>query len=94
MIAPHDRRFRDQWLEQRSGPRWKYYLQFSVAWCIVTFLSLFFLAKLFTNLWETGGKAFVYILLGLSVLTGFLITHLTYTINEKRLKKIEEGLKV
>jgi pilus assembly protein TadC len=93
MITPKDRRFRDYWLEQSSGPKWKYYLQFSIAWMIVTFLSLFFLSKLFTNLWETGGSSFIYIVLILSAIIGFVFTHLTYTINQKRLKRIDKDNK-
>ena len=94
MISGAERRFINQWLEQKSGPRWKYYVQFSIAWTIVSFLVIFFLTKLFTSAWETGGQNLIFLLIGLSILSGFLATHLTYTFSEKRYKKIikrEEG---
>ena len=88
MINNSERRFINQWTEQRSGPRWKYYLQFTVAWTMVSFLVIFFFTKLFTNTWETGGKNMIFVFIGLSVLTGLLGTHFTYTISEKRYTRI------
>ena len=88
MITKSEKHFINQWLEQKSGPRWKYYLQFTIAWAIVSFLVIFFLTKLFTNAWETGGKSLIYLLLGISVAIGFFATHLTYTTSEKRYHKI------
>ncbi|MEO6187863.1 MAG: hypothetical protein ABIO82_06070 [Ginsengibacter sp.] len=90
MITREERRFANHWLEQKSGPRWKYYLQFTIAWTVVSFLVIFFLTKLFTQLWETGGSETIYWLLVVSFVIGLLSTHLTYVINEKRLKKILE----
>lgn len=81
-------------MEQKSGPRWKYYLQFTIAWTVVSFLVIFFLTKLFTSAWETGGNSMIILLVAASVVAGFLATHVTYTISEKRNKKIikrEEG---
>lgn len=83
-----ERHFMDQWREQKSGPKWKYYLLFSVAWSVVSFLVIFFLTKLFTSLWETGGQNLIYILIIISIITGFLSTHFTYIVNEKKYKKI------
>lgn len=95
MISNPERRFIDHWLEQKSGPKWKYYLQFTTAWTIVSFLVIFFLAKLFTNAWENGGANLIFLLIGISLLTGFLATHFTYSLSEKKYKKImkREGLK-
>ncbi|MDE3214647.1 MAG: hypothetical protein KGM98_15565 [Bacteroidota bacterium] len=88
MITKAERRFIDQWLEQKSGPRWKYYFQFSVAWTVVAFLVTFFLLKIFTDAWESGGKNFVFILIGFAAVVGFLSTHFTYVRNEKKYRDI------
>jgi uncharacterized membrane protein len=90
MITKAERRFITQWMEQRSGPRWKYYFQYIIGWTIISFLVTFFLFKLFTNAWENGGEDFIYILTGFSIIAGFLITHFTYVISEKKFKKILE----
>jgi cation transporter-like permease len=88
MISNSERHFINQWLEQKSGPRWKYYLQFSIAWTIVSFLVIFFLTKLFTGAWENGGRSFIFFIIALSILSGFLSTHFTYILSEKKYKKI------
>gem|GEM_PF-789038 len=95
LMTSSDRHFLEQWKEQRSGPKWKYYLLYSVAWTVVSFLVIFFLTKLFTNLWETGGANLIYILIAISIVSGILSTHFTYLTSEKRYKKIvdrEKGL--
>ena len=96
MITNQEKRFINHWLEQKSGPLWKYYLQFSIAWTVVSFLVIFFLTKLFTEAWETGGKNLIYLILIISIVTGFLATHFTYALSEKRYKKIlkREGRKM
>jgi hypothetical protein len=83
-----ERRFVEQWREQKSGPRWKYYLLFSLAWSVVSFLVIFFLTKLFTQLWENGGADLIYILIGISILSGIGWTHISYVNNEKRYQSI------
>ncbi len=88
MITNQEKHFINHWLEQKSGPRWKYYLQFSIAWTVVSFLVIFFLTKLFTEAWETGGRDLIYFILIGSIVTGFLSTHITYSLSEKRYKKI------
>ncbi len=88
MITNTERHFINYWQEQKSGPKWKYYLLFSMAWAVVSFLVIFFLTKLFTNLWETGGRNLIYILVGISIIVGIVSTHLTYVSNERRLNKI------
>ena len=90
MITNTDKHFVSYWQEQKSGPKWKYYLLFSIAWSVVSFLVIFFLTKLFTNLWETGGRNLIYVLIAISIFIGILSTHLTYVLNEKRLHKILE----
>lgn len=90
MISNSERHFINQWLEQRSGLRWKYYVQFTIAWTIVSFLIIFFLSKLFTNAWETGGQNLVFLLIAVSIIIGFLSTHFTYITNEKKYNKIME----
>jgi hypothetical protein len=94
MISNPERHFINQWKEQKSGPRWKYYFQFTIAWTVVSFLVIFFLTKLFTPLWETGGRNLIFLLIGISVVTGFLATHFTYSLSEKKyntIMKREEG---
>lgn len=90
MISNSERRFINQWLEQKSGPKWKYYLQFSVAWTMVAFLVIFFFTKLFTNTWETGGRYIIILFIALSILIGILSTHFTYALSEKKYKSIME----
>ncbi len=90
MITNRERQFIEHWLEQKRGPRWKYYIQFTLAWTMVAFLVIFFLAKLFTSAWETGGFWLVYLMLGISLVIGFFATHLTYTRSETRYKYILE----
>ena len=88
MISNSERHFINQWIGQRSGPRWKYYLQFSIAWTVVSFLVIFFLTKLFTEAWETGGNGMIVLFITGSVISGFLATHFTYVTSERRYKKI------
>jgi cation transporter-like permease len=94
MISNSERHFMNHWNEQKSGPLWKYYLQFTFAWTVVSFLVIFFLTKLFTDAWETGGKNMIILFVAASVVIGLMVTHFTYTISEKRYKEIikrEEG---
>ncbi|MEO9211314.1 MAG: hypothetical protein ABI208_09465 [Ginsengibacter sp.] len=88
MITNTERHFIAEWDDQRSGPRWKYYLLFSLAWSVVSFLVIFFLTKLFTQLWETGGPNLIYTLVTISIIIGILFTHFSYTRNENRYRKI------
>jgi len=95
MLTGSERRFIEQWREQKSGPKWKFYLLYSVAWSVVSFLVIFFLTKLFTNLWETGGAGLIYIFVVIAIIVGVSSTHLNYVTSEKRYKKVmdkEKGL--
>ena len=89
MLSNSEKHFLSSWQEQREGPRWKYYLQFSVAWTVVSFLVLFFLLKLLTDR-EMGGSTSFWIVFPLAIIIGVWSTHLIYTSNEKRMKKIKE----
>jgi uncharacterized membrane protein HdeD (DUF308 family) len=88
MITKSEQRFINQWSDQKSGPRWKYYIQFSIAWTIVAFFVIFFFTKLFTNIWETAGPNVIYLFAALAVISGIVTTHLNYTLSEKKYKKI------
>ncbi|MEO8720126.1 MAG: hypothetical protein ABI372_03415 [Ginsengibacter sp.] len=88
MLTGPERHFIEQWREQKSGPRWQYYLLYSLAWSVVSFLVIFFLTKLFTNLWETGGPNLIYVLIAISIVTGISSTHFNYVNSEKRYHKI------
>src|SRR6476661_2813458 len=90
MISNSERQFLDHWADQKSGPRWKYYVQFTIAWTVVSFLVIFFLTKVFTNAWETGGNSIIILFITASAITGFLSTHFTYTLSDKRYKRIIE----
>ena len=93
MITNEQRRFMDQWREQKEGPKWKFYLLFTIAWTIVSFLVIFFLMILFTQFLRTGGPNLIYMVLIISIITGFLSTHFTYTTNERKFNKIMHKIK-
>ncbi len=76
------------WQIQREGPRWKYYLQYIVAWGTVIFLSAFFITSLLVPGRGTGGWISFMIVLGSSILFAAIITHLVYEANEKKYKRI------
>lgn len=88
MFTKSERRFIEQWRDQKKGPKWQYYLIFTVAWATVSFLVIFFVLKFFTDLWSTGGRNFVFFLMSLSLIIGALSTHLTYFTNEKKYRQI------
>ncbi len=90
MITNAERRFLEQWRDQKSGPKWKYYLLFSLGWSVISFLVIFFLLKLLTNLWVTGGPNFIYLLLVIAIIIGVFSTHFTYVTNEKKYHAILE----
>ena len=90
MLTTAERHFIESWKEQKSGPKWKFYLLFTMAWAVVSFLVIFFLTKFFTPLWETGGENLVYLIIAISIVSGFLSTHFSFVINEKKYQKILE----
>lgn len=87
-MKPADRRFVEYWKDQSSGSRSGYYITYILGWGVVIFFIFFFLSRLFTNLWETGGPYLAFIFIALSLILSFLITHFTYTKNEKRMNKL------
>ena len=88
MLTHSEKIFIRNWQIQKEGPKWKYYLQYIIAWSTVIFLSLFFLLKLIMADRSMGGWTSFFIILPVSVLLAFLITHLVYQTNERKLKRI------
>lgn len=84
-MIPEDRRFMAYWKDQRQGSRAGYYAIYTLGWGAVIFFILFFLAKIFTNLWETGGPYLAIIFIAIALILSFLVTHYTWKKNEKRL---------
>ncbi len=88
MLTSSERHFMQSWKEQREGPRWKYYLQYIIAWGTVSFLSLFFLTKLIMSDRSMGGWTSFYIVLATSLILATLATHIIYQSNEKKFDRI------
>ena len=88
MLTSSEKHFIESWREQREGPRWKYYLQYIIAWSTVSFLSLFFLTKLIMSDRSMGGWISFYIVLAVSIILATLVTHFVYTSNEKKFERI------
>ena len=87
-MTTSEKTFIRDWQIQKEGPRWKYYLQYIIAWSTVLFLSLFFLLKLIMTDRSMGGWTSFYIVLPASIVLAALITHLVYQTNEKKLQRI------
>ena len=90
MLTTHEKVFIKNWEIQKEGPKWKYYLQYIIAWSTVIFLSLFFLLKLVMADRSMGGWISFYIILFVSILLASIITHLVYQTNEKKVKRLLE----
>ncbi len=88
ILTSEERNFLQQWKDQKSGPKWKFYALFSLAWSVVSFLLIFFFSKLFTNLWETGGPDLIYAIIAASIISGVVSTHYMYVSNERKYKRI------
>lgn len=88
MLTSSERYFMQSWKEQREGPKWKYYLQYIIAWSTVSFLSLFFLTKLIMSDRSMGGWISFYIVLIVSIIVATLVTHIIYQSNEKKYRGI------
>ena len=93
ILTSAERNFLEHWKEQKSGPKWQFYALFTMAWSVVSFLLIFFLSKLFTNLWETGGPNLIYAIIVASILSGIVSTHYMYVSNQRKYKKIILKLK-
>jgi uncharacterized membrane protein len=57
---------------------------------VVIFLCAFFIVKLIMTERDMGGLISFYIIFSISVLLALLTTHLVYTTNERRLKRLIE----
>lgn len=90
MLSLAEKKFIRDWEIQKEGPKWKYYLQYIIAWSTVIFLSLFFLLKLIMTDRSMGGWTSFYIIAPISIALAALITHLVYQTNEKKLKAISQ----
>lgn len=88
MLTSAERNYIEHWQEQKSGPKWKFYLLYSLAWSVVSFLLIFFLTKLFTELWETGGPNLIYSIVVIAIICGIASTHFMYVSGERKYKKI------
>jgi uncharacterized membrane protein (DUF485 family) len=88
MLTSAEKHFIQSWKEQREGPRWKYYLQYIIAWSTVSFISLFFLTKLLMSDRSMGGWISFYIVLAASIILAAFITHLVYKLNQKKFTQI------
>lgn len=93
ILTSAERNFLEHWKEQKSGPKWQFYALFSLAWSVVSFLLIFFLSKLFTNLWETGGPNLIYAIIAVSLVSGVLSTHYMWVSNERKYKRIIQKVK-
>ena len=80
------------WSEQKEGPRWKFYLQYILAWGIVNFLCLFFLLKLIKSNFDLRDITYFLVIFPLAFILAFVITHLVYTTNEKKMKMLQEKI--
>lgn len=88
ILTSAERNFLSHWKEQKSGPKWQFYGLFTMAWSVVSFLLIFFISKLFTNLWETGGPNLIYGIIIASLISGIVSTHYMYVSNERKYKRI------
>ena len=90
MLSKKEKIFIRNWEIQKEGPKWKYYLQYIVAWTTVLFLSMFFLLKFIMSDRSMGGWTSFYIVAPLSVIIAAVITHIVYQTNEKKLQQLSE----
>jgi hypothetical protein len=88
MLTTSEKTFIRHWQEQKEGPKWKYYLQYIIAWTVVIFLSLLFLLKLLMAQRDMGGWTSFYIVLPASGVIAAVTTHLVYQTNEKKLQRL------
>ena len=88
MLTTSEKKFIRDWEFQKEGPKWKYYLQYIIAWTTIIFLVLFFLLKLLMPDRSMGGWISFYIVVVVSIVFAIVITHLVYQTNEKKLRAI------
>lgn len=90
MLTTAEKNFIRDWEIQKEGGRWKYYLQYVIAWTTVIFLSLFFILKLIMSDRSMGGWTSFFIVMPVSILFAAIITHIVYQTNERKLKQLLE----
>ena len=90
MLTTAEKTFIRHWQEQKEGPKWKYYVQYIIAWTVVIFLSLLFILKLIMAERDMGGWTSFYIVLPISILLAAATTYLVYQTNEKKLQRLLE----
>ena len=88
-LTSKDRRFLEYWGDQRKGTKREYYVTYGIGWTIAFFLGLYFGLKLFLTEIQVGTMLTLYIIVPLSIIIALLVTHLTYTKNEKKFAKIK-----
>ena len=88
MLTSAERHFLDQWRDQRQGPKWKYYVTFSVAWTVVSFLAIFFLSKFIMHDRAMGGTTGFLIIAAIAIVIGISSTHLVYSTSENKYLRI------
>ncbi|GAC1586077.1 MAG: hypothetical protein NVS3B19_04300 [Ginsengibacter sp.] len=94
MLTRAEERFITNWLEQKEGPKWKFYVQYTIAWGIVFFLCLFFILKMFVDNINLGEIKYFLIILPSSFVLSLIVTHLIYAVNENKLRKLREKEKI
>ena len=90
MLSTSEQKFKRDWEFQKEGPKWKYYLQYIIAWTSVIFLSLFFLIKLIIPDRNMGGWTSFLIVAFVALAFAIIVTHLVYQTNEKKLQRIKQ----
>lgn len=86
MLSASEKRFVNYWEEQRKGGKWSYYTLYILAGTIIATIVLYFLlhmmaVKFMGKLWVVPTASFVIIT---------IITVATWSVNEKKLKEIQE----
>lgn len=89
-MGTKDSRFIDYWEDQRKGPKWEYYLTYGFGWTIVFFLCLFFLLKIILDERSVGSALTLVIIAPAALVLALVVTHLTYSKNEVKYKKLKD----
>jgi len=91
VVTKEDIRFVEYWKEQRKGSRFKYHLIYSIAWGFIVGLFSFFIIMFLGGISiipiaQDNHKIVVIVAAGL--VTGTIITFITWQVNERRYFKI------
>lgn len=90
-MTKKEMQFIEYWDEQKEGPKWQYYLQYGFAWTMVIFLGTFFLMKMLLDDMIVGSMTTLYIIAPGSIIMALAVTHMIYTSNENRYRKIKSN---